>query len=58
MEIPLSVQEVTAKIRQMEENGQPLGKKKVKQAHPDLMLSALYYFPSWEYAVQSSTGTK
>jgi hypothetical protein len=56
MDIPLSVDEVAAKIRQMAENGQPLGKKKVKQADPDLMQSALYYYPSWEHAVRQSVG--
>jgi hypothetical protein len=45
---------VLEQIRKLHENGVSLSKKKVKQSHPDLMRNALYYFPSWEHALQAS----
>jgi hypothetical protein len=45
---------VISQIRKLHENGESLSKKKVKQSHPDLMRNALYYFPSWEHALQAS----
>jgi len=50
----MSVVDVMAQIQQLKHNGETLSKKKVKQSHPDLMQNALYYFPSWEHAIQSA----
>lgn len=54
MDASMSIDEVLAQIRQLKSNGQSLGKKKIKKSHPELMKSALYYFPSWEHAVDNS----
>ncbi|MBO8137271.1 MAG: hypothetical protein H0Z40_03945 [Desulfotomaculum sp.] len=53
MKVSMSVDEVLNQIKQLKEKGESLSKKKVKQAHPELMRSALYYFPSWEHAVEN-----
>jgi hypothetical protein len=53
MEINMSAEQVLLQIAQLKENGESLSKKKVKQAHPQLMQHALYYFPSWERAIQN-----
>lgn len=37
------------------ENGQELTKKQVKQADPELMRSALWYYPSWDHALEKAT---
>lgn len=36
------------------ENGQSLTKKDVKKQHPDVMRTALYYYPSWEHALSNA----
>jgi len=41
----------------MQKEGQPLRKKQVKKSNPELMKNALYYFPSWEDAMEKSTGS-
>lgn len=51
--IGMSAEDVLSQIRQLRDSGAPLSKKKVKQSHPELMKNALYYFPSWEHALQS-----
>ncbi|WCK55231.1 hypothetical protein PP175_04385 [Aneurinibacillus sp. Ricciae_BoGa-3] len=51
MEVSMSSDEVLNQIKQLQTGGGDLSKKKVKQAHPDLMRSALFYFPSWEQAI-------
>lgn len=53
MEATMKADEVLMMIRQLQENGTAISKKKVKQSHPDLMRSALFYFPSWEHAIQN-----
>ncbi|GEN34742.1 hypothetical protein [Aneurinibacillus danicus] len=53
MEVNMSMEEVLVQITQLQDNGESLSKKKVKQAYPQLMQSALYYFPSWEHAIQN-----
>ncbi|MEG6615919.1 hypothetical protein V6C27_05685 [Peptococcaceae bacterium 1198_IL3148] len=53
MDVDMSVDEVLAQIRQLRNDGQSLSKKKIKQSHPELMRSALYYFPSWEHAIDN-----
>lgn len=54
MDINMSADQVLSRIKELQESGTPLGKKKVKQTHPDLMRSALFYFPSWEHAIQNA----
>jgi hypothetical protein len=50
----LSPDEVLNQIQQLNQNGITLNKKKVKQSHPELMKSALYYYPSWQHAIDES----
>ncbi len=52
MEINMSHQEVLQKIKQLSEQGESINKKKLKKSHPELVKSALYYYPSWEHAIQ------
>lgn len=54
LELKMSADEVLSTIKNLQENGEALNKKKVKQSHPDLMRSALFYFPSWEHAIQNA----
>lgn len=50
----MSAVDVVSQIQQLKQNGDTLSKKKIKQSHPELLQNALYYFPSWEHAIQSS----
>ncbi|MCD8500894.1 MAG: hypothetical protein LRY71_03460 [Bacillaceae bacterium] len=54
MEIDMSVDQVLETITSIHSTGQTLAKKKVKKSHPELMRSALHYFPSWEHALKES----
>jgi hypothetical protein len=54
VEAKMSMEKVIAEIKQLENNGESLSKKKVKQSYPELLQSALFYFPSWEHAIQNS----
>ena len=54
MNVDISPNQVLNQIKQLQSNGEILSKKKIKQSYPDLMKSALYYFPSWEHAVQNA----
>lgn len=55
MEANMSVEEVVSKIAElMTKEGQPLRKKEIKKTNPELMKNALYYFPSWEDAMEKS----
>jgi hypothetical protein len=54
METSMSVKEVMTQIKQLHNDGKPLNKKKVKKNNPDLMQNALYYYPSWEHALQET----
>ncbi len=54
MEIDMSADDVINSINQLHSDGQALAKKKVKKSHPELMRSALHYFPSWEHAMKES----
>lgn len=54
MEITLGADEVIHRIRQRQSNGDSLSKKQVKQNDPELMRSALFYFPSWEHALKNA----
>ncbi|MCF8563443.1 hypothetical protein LLE49_01620 [Alicyclobacillus tolerans] len=54
MQLEMSAQDVIDHIRELHEQGHPMNKKKVKQAHPALMQHALYYYPSWEHALKET----
>ena len=54
MEISMGADEVINRIKQLQSNGEPIGKKQVKQHDPELMRSALFYFPSWEHALKNA----
>ncbi|MFE5322749.1 hypothetical protein ACFQ88_29110 [Paenibacillus sp. NPDC056579] len=54
MEANMSVVDVVSQIQQLKQSGETMSKKKIKQSHPDLLQNALYYFPSWEHAIQNS----
>ncbi|EPZ44696.1 MULTISPECIES: hypothetical protein [Alicyclobacillus] len=57
MQQPLeSADTILTQIKQLfEEHGGQLSKKDVKKQHPEIMRSALYYFPSWEHALTKAT---
>ncbi|MEW9669147.1 hypothetical protein [Ammoniphilus sp. 3BR4] len=52
MQADMKMEDVLTKLRQLKEKGEPLSKKKVKEKHPQLMRNALFYFPSWEHALE------
>ncbi|WP_239630263.1 hypothetical protein [Paenibacillus sp. H1-7] len=54
MEANMSVVDVVSQIQQLKQSGETMSKKKIKHSHPDLLQNALYYFPSWEHAIQNS----
>jgi hypothetical protein len=54
MDVPLTSKEVITHIQKLQSEGQSLKKKEVKQLYPDLMRSALYYYPSWQHALEES----
>ncbi|WP_246939370.1 hypothetical protein [Bacillus pinisoli] len=54
MEINMSMDEVMIGIRRLNDREESLSKKKVKEAHPQLMRHALHYFPNWESAIKQS----
>jgi hypothetical protein len=54
MDVPLTSKQVITQIQKLQSEGQSLKKKEVKQLFPDLMRSALYYYPSWQQAVEES----
>lgn len=54
MEISLGPDEVMNQIKDLHERGETLSKKKVKKMHPQLMRSALHYFPDWDSAINRS----
>jgi hypothetical protein len=54
MDIDMSVDQVISSISQLHSSGEAMAKKKVKKSHPELMRSALHYFPSWEHAIKES----
>ncbi|MDQ0862053.1 hypothetical protein [Bacillus sp. V2I10] len=58
MDTSMSVEEVKNQISGlMQKEGQLLRKKQVKKSNPELMKNALYYFPSWETAIEQSVGS-
>ncbi|WP_216831600.1 hypothetical protein [Alkalihalobacterium elongatum] len=54
MEVNMSPEEVLLEIQQLNANGQNLSKKSVKKLHPQLMRSALHYYPDWDSAIEKS----
>ncbi|MGG1551692.1 MULTISPECIES: hypothetical protein [Paenibacillus] len=54
MELNMSAEDVLGHIVQLHNSGESLAKKNVKKQHPDLMKNALYYYPSWEHAIQKT----
>ncbi|WP_167577964.1 hypothetical protein [Ammoniphilus sp. YIM 78166] len=52
MQADMKMEDVLAKLRQLKAKGESLSKKKVKQSDPVLMRNALFYFPSWEHALE------
>lgn len=54
MEVNLSSEEVLQAIQRLKKSGESLNKKKVKKSHPQLMRSALHYFPDWDHAIDES----
>lgn len=50
----MSVVDVIGQIQELKNSGNPLNKKKLKQTHPELLQNALFYFPSWEHALQNA----
>ncbi|CAM3039423.1 hypothetical protein PASE110613_13550 [Paenibacillus sediminis] len=54
VEISLSADEVINRIKQLQANGGSVNKKQIKQSDPELMRSALFYFPSWDHAVKNA----
>lgn len=54
MQLDMSAQEVLTQIKHLHGSGEVLSKRKVKETHPTLFKSALYYYPSWEHAIKQS----
>ncbi|MBB6452169.1 hypothetical protein HNQ94_000590 [Salirhabdus euzebyi] len=54
MEVNMSSEEVLQQIRLLNQNGGKLNKKWVKKNNPQLMRSALHYFPNWDSALEKS----
>ena len=54
----MSVEEVVNQISElMQKEGMSLRKKQIKKSKPELMKNALYYFSSWETAIEQSIGS-
>lgn len=54
MEVQMNADDVINRIRQLHTKGESLNKKSVKKSHPELMQNALYYYPSWDHALQKT----
>lgn len=54
MDLSMTADEVIRQITQLHGQGEALNKKQMKKSHPDLMRNALYYYPSWEHALEKS----
>ncbi|WP_164553387.1 hypothetical protein [Brevibacillus marinus] len=54
MELNMSSQQVQQRIRQLKQEGKNLAKKAVKASDPELMRHALFYYPSWERALEAA----
>lgn len=53
-DITLDADQVIDRIKQLQSNGGSVSKKQIKQSDPELMRSALFYFPSWEHALKNA----
>ncbi|NRD79010.1 hypothetical protein HPT25_16735 [Bacillus sp. BRMEA1] len=54
MDVLLTSKQVITQIQNLHNEGKSLKKKEVKQLYPDLMRSALHYYPSWQHALEES----
>ncbi len=54
MDVQMGADIVLERIRQLQSAGGTISKKRIKESDPELMKSALYYFPSWEHAVKNA----
>ncbi len=54
MDVQMGADIVLERIRQLQSTGGTISKKRIKESDPELMKSALYYFPSWEHAVKNA----
>lgn len=54
MDVTLAADEMINRIKALQASGAPLGKKHVKQQDPELMRSALFYFPGWDHALRNA----
>jgi hypothetical protein len=54
MDVTMSSAEVLQEIKRLSQDGVNLSKKQIKKANPQLMRSALHYFPDWESAIERS----
>jgi len=50
----MSVNDVISRLKEIHSKGEPLNKKKIKKSDPELMKHTLYYYPSWEHALQEN----
>lgn len=55
MDVSLTSKEVITQIQKLQNEGESLKKKDVKKHYPELMRSALYYYPSWQQAIEESS---
>ncbi|WP_194841380.1 hypothetical protein [Salinibacillus xinjiangensis] len=56
MDVTMSSSQVLSEIKMLKESGESLSKKRIKKKNPQLMRSALHYFPDWDHAVEKSIG--
>ncbi|UFJ39651.1 hypothetical protein LOK74_16530 [Brevibacillus humidisoli] len=54
MELNMSTEQVQHRIRQIKEEGKNLSKKAVKNTDPELMRHALFYYSTWDRALEAS----
>ncbi len=54
IEAHMNADDVIDQIRRLHQNGESLNKKSIKKSHPELMQNALYYYPSWDHALQKT----
>lgn len=51
----MSKEDVLSAIQMLSQSGAELKKKAIKKNNPELMRSALHYYPDWDSAVKNST---
>lgn len=54
MDVTMGQEEVVHRIKQLQSKGEVVSKKHVKKNDPELMRSALFYYPSWEHALRNA----